>query len=76
MPCHHVQHVRNVGPILFMRNENIAHVMPCGTTDAMMSCAHHMVHTPRQASHPMYTWCARSYLWMYHLRKPNDIYGN
>ena len=48
MPCHHVQHARNVGPNLFMRNENIAHVMPRGT---MMSSAYCMVHAHRQAGH-------------------------
>ena len=30
-----------MGPILFMRNENIAHVMPHVTACAVMSCAHH-----------------------------------
>ena len=40
MPRHHVQHAQNVGPILFARNENIAHVMPCVTACAVMSCAH------------------------------------
>ena len=49
MPHHHVQHKRNVGPDLFVRNENITHVMPRGTARAMTSCAHRMVHTRRQA---------------------------
>ena len=40
MPCHHVQHARNVGPILFVRNENIAHVMPRVTAHAVTSCVH------------------------------------
>ena len=40
MPCRHVQHARNVGPILFMHNENIAHIMPRVTAHAVMSCAH------------------------------------
>ena len=31
MPCHHMQHVQNVGPNLFMCNENHAYVMPCVT---------------------------------------------
>ena len=31
MPRHHVQHMQNMGPILFAHNENIAHVMPCVT---------------------------------------------
>ena len=39
MPCHHAQHTRNVWPIL--RNENIAHVMPCVTACAVTSCMHH-----------------------------------
>ena len=39
MPCHHAQHVPNVGPILFARNENIAHVMPRVTARAVTSCA-------------------------------------
>ena len=38
MPRHHVQHMRNVGSILFVCNENIAHVMP--TAHVMMSCTH------------------------------------
>ena len=45
MPRHHVRHVRNVGPILFARNENIAHVMPHVTACAMMSCTHRAAHT-------------------------------
>ena len=40
MPLHHVQHAQNVGPILFARNENIAHIMPCVTACAMISCVH------------------------------------
>ena len=44
MPRHHVQHARNVGPILFALNENIAHVMPCVTACAVMSWAHCMAH--------------------------------
>ena len=45
MPCHHVQHARNVGPILFAHNENIAHVMPRVIACAVTSCAHRAVHT-------------------------------
>ena len=41
-----------MGPILFMCNDNIAYVMPCGTTCAMTSCAHRVVHACRQAGHP------------------------
>ena len=74
MPCHHVQHARSMGSILFARNEKIAHVMPHVTTHAMMSCAHRMVHTCRQAGHPNYTWRARVYLWMRHSHRPNNIY--
>ena len=28
MPCHHAQHVQNVGPNLFVHNENSAYIMP------------------------------------------------
>ena len=76
MPHHHMQHVQNVGSILFMRNENIAHVMPCVTAHAVMSCAHCAAHAHRQAGHPHYTWHARIYLWTYHLHKLNDIFQN
>ena len=76
MPRHHTQHMRNVGPNLFAHNENIAYVMPRGTAHAVTSCMHHMVDARRQASHPMYTWHARNYLWTCHLRKLNDIYQN
>ena len=41
MPCHHTQHVQNVGPNLFVHNENIAYIMPRVTTCAVMSCTHH-----------------------------------
>ena len=41
MPCHHMQHARNVGLILFMCNENIAHVMRRVTTCAVTSCGTH-----------------------------------
>ena len=42
MPHHHVQHAQNMGPNLFARNENIAYVMPGGTTCAVTSyaCVH------------------------------------
>ena len=52
MPHHHTQHAQNVGPSLFMWNENSAYVMPCVTTCAVMSCTHHAAHTHRQASRP------------------------
>ena len=56
MPHHHMQHARNVGPNLFMHNENIAYVMPHVTACAMMSCAHHGVRM--QASQPPYLYMA------------------
>ena len=56
MPCHHVQHARNVESNLFTCNENIAHIMPRGTTHAMTSCMHCIVHT--QASQPPYVYVA------------------
>ena len=37
-----MQHVRSMGPILFMHNENIAHIMPCVTACSVTSYAHHM----------------------------------
>ena len=49
---HHVQHVQNMGPNLFVRNENHAYIMPCGTAHAVMSCVHHATHAHRQAGHP------------------------
>ena len=70
----YAQHAPNMGPNLFMHNENIAHVMPHGTACAMTSCAHHVVCACRQASHPMYTWHARNYLWTCRSRKLNNIY--
>ena len=56
MPRHHVQHARNVGPILFTRNGNIAHIMPRVTARAVTSCAHHVACACRQAGRPNYTW--------------------
>ena len=52
MPCHHMQHMQDVGPNLFTRNENSAYVMPCVTACAAMSCTHHAVHACRQAGCP------------------------
>ena len=74
MPRHHVQHVRNVGPILFARNENIAHIMPRVTARAVTSCAHRAARARRQAGCPNYTWRARKYLWMCRSHKLNYIY--
>ena len=50
MPRHHMQHARNVGPILFVRNENIAHIMQCVTARAVTSCAHQRVHAGKPAA--------------------------
>ena len=47
-----MQHMQNVGPNLFMHNENSAYVMPHVTTCAVMSCMHHVVHACRQAGCP------------------------
>ena len=74
MPHHHVQHMQNMGPNLLVHNENIDHIMPRGTARVMMSCAHHVACSCRQAGHPMYTWRARNNLWTCHLHKLNDIY--
>ena len=62
MPCHHMQHGQNMGPILFARNENIAHVMPHVTTCAVTSYMHRVTCT--QASHPLYenVMCQELYL--------------
>ena len=49
-----------MGPILFARNENIAHVMPRVTACAVTSCAHHAARARRQAGRPKYTWRARN----------------
>ena len=59
MPRHHMQHARNMGPILFAHNENTVHVMSHVTARAVTSCVHHAAHARRQASHPNYTWRAR-----------------
>ena len=50
MRRHHVQHARNMGPILFTHNENIAHVMPCVTASAVTSCAHCAARTHKPAT--------------------------
>ena len=51
--------MQNMGPILFVHNENIAHVMPHVTARAVTSCAHRMVHAHKQAGRPNYMWHAR-----------------
>ena len=67
-------HARNVGPILFVHNENITHIMPRVTARAVTSCMHRVAHARWQAGHPNYMWRTRIYLWMYCSCKPNDIY--
>ena len=52
MPCHHTQHVQNVGSNLFTHNENSAYVMPHGTAHAVTSCTLHSM--CMQASQPPY----------------------
>ena len=73
MPCHHMQHVRNVGPNSFAHNENSAYVMPRVMACAVMSCAHHVAHTRRQASCP-YVNVVRQKLLMDMLFKPAKLY--
>ena len=53
----------NVGPILFARNENIAHVMERVAAREVTSCVHRMACARWHASHPNYTWRTRNYLW-------------
>ena len=55
-----------MGPILFARNENIAHIMPRVTACSVTSCAHRTAHARQQAGCPNYMWRARIYLWMCH----------
>ena len=50
MPRHHMLHVQNVGPNLFMCNENSAYIMPHVTACAVMSCVYHAVNACRQAN--------------------------
>ena len=52
MPCHHTQHMRNVGPNLLAHTENCAYIMPCVTACAVLSCVHCAAHACRQASCP------------------------
>ena len=73
MPHHHVQHTRNVGPNLFMHNENSAYVMPCVTAHAVTSCMHHAAHACRQASCP-YVNMVHQELLMYMPFAPAQIY--
>ena len=62
MPPHHAEHMQNMGPILFVRNENIVHVMPHVTARAVTSCVHRAANAHRQVGCPNYTWCTRIYL--------------
>ena len=55
MPCHHAQHVCNVGSNLFVRNENSAYIMPHVTAHAVTSCVHRAADADRHAGHPMHT---------------------
>ena len=58
MPHHHAQHTQNVGPNLFVHNENSAYVMPRVAARAVTSCAHCTAHAPRQASTYGHAICA------------------
>ena len=70
MPCHHMQHAQNMGPNLFICNENGAYVMPRVTTCAVMSCAHHAAH----ARQPPYVYMACQKLLMDILFTPAELY--
>ena len=59
MPRHHAPLAPDVGPILFARDENIAHVMPRVTARAVTSCAHRTACARRRAGHLKYTWRAK-----------------
>ena len=73
MPCHHTQHAQNIGPNLFMCNENNAYVMPHVTTCAVTSCVHHAAHTCRQADCPDVN-VAHQELLMHMLFMPAELY--
>ena len=73
MPHHHVQHAQNMGPNLFVHNENTAYVMPHVTTCAVMSCVHHVAHARRQASCP-YVNMAHQKLLMHTPFMPAELY--
>ena len=60
MPHHHAQHAQNMGPNLFMHNENSAYIMPRVTTHAVTSCTHRAAHAHRQAGCPyVYVACQK-----------------
>ena len=73
MPHHHTQHVQNIGPNLFVCNENNAYVMPHVTAHAVTACAYHVTHACRQAGHP-YINMARQKLLMDMLCAPAERY--
>ena len=58
-----MQHARNVGPILFACNENIAYIMPRGTVHAVTSCMHCTARAHRQVMGVLFTQAKQ------HLRK-------
>ena len=63
MSWHHVQHMQNMGPSLFVCRENSAYVITCVTACAVMSCAHFAAHACRQASSPYENVaCQKKYL--------------
>ena len=76
MPCHHVQHMQNVGPNLFACNENHAYVMPRVTGCAVTSCAHRAAHAHRQASRPYVNVACQKLLMDMPSRQPNNTYQN
>ena len=65
--------MQNMGPSLFACNEDSAYIMPHVTAHAVRSCAHHAVHTCRQASHP-YVNVACQKLLMDMPFKPAELY--
>ena len=62
MPHHHVQHVQNMGPNLFVHNENSSYIMPHVTKHAVTSCTHHAVHACMQASCPYVNVACQKFL--------------
>ena len=73
MPHHHTQHAQNVGPNLFVYNENSAYVMPSVTAHAVTLFMHRTVHTHRQANHP-YVNMACQELLMHMPFMPAELY--
>ena len=56
-----MQYVQNVGPNLFVHNENSASIMPHVAAHVVMSCAHHIEHAHWQDGCPMKMWHTRNY---------------